>query len=98
MKTKTEAKSILSAVSHKSGCGCSFRCDFEKKQGDRWTVEYCPTHAAAQELLEACKELLRLHVKRNGVYLHSMSEKAGMNFHVALQKMEAAVAKAEGGN
>lgn len=51
--------------------------------------------AAAPELFEACKELVTLYVKKDGLYLHSMSEKSERDFRVALRAIESAIAKAQ---
>ena len=49
-----------SAVSYAPGCGCRVRCDLEATQGDRWTMDWCPLHKAAGDLLAACKDQRRI--------------------------------------
>lgn len=47
-----------SAVNYAPGCGCRVRCDLEVRPLDRWTMDWCPLHQAALELLAACRAAL----------------------------------------
>jgi len=70
-------------MKHKMKCGCVIA----EPQGDDWQIFYCPLHAAAPEMLKALKFSLSVY-EAQGQF--DLSERMAVN------KIEAAIAKAEG--
>jgi hypothetical protein len=89
MTTQTQAKHV-----HNPAAACS--CTVEHR-GSAIRIIYCPVHAAAPNLLEACKlllpyaaELLEVSRSMDGVL------PSKLNAENDIERAEAAIAKAEG--